>query len=124
MTAQFAVGGGILLDAAAYREWVALKPERLRELVDNDAATTVALIISGRTDNTLMNMLRSQMIGCALLADTDGVVRWATEGLNRSRRIGGEWAATERQWLWVLENPGRYLKYARQMKVFLNQLQG
>jgi len=116
------VMGNTLLDAAAYREWVQLDPQRLRMVVEDDAAAVVSLIISGRNDNTLMVMIRSQMIGCALLADADGVTRWGTEGVNRARRIGGDWAATEKQWMWVLEDPKRYIRYARQLKHFLKQI--
>jgi hypothetical protein len=113
--------GGMLLDVVNYRERLKLDPLRLREMVENDAAAVVGAIVSNRTDGALMLMIRSQMIGSALLGDRDAVVRWATEGLGRSRRVGGPWTDTEQQWKWILEDPARYITHARQLKYFLNQ---
>jgi|GEM_PF-1711383 len=113
--------GGMLGDVLSYRERTKLDLQRLRELVENDAAAVVGAIVANRVDGALMVMIRSQMIGSALLGDRDAVVRWATEGMNRSRRVAGPWTDTERQWQWVMEDPNRYIMYARQLKYFLNQ---
>jgi hypothetical protein len=114
--------GGMLVDVVNYRARIKLEHQRLRELVENDAAAVASAIVSNRTDGALMLMIRSQMIGSALLSDRDAVVRWATEGLSRSRRVAGPWTETERQWQWVLEDPTRYIMYARQLKYFLSLL--
>ena len=113
--------GGMLMDVALYRERIRLDPKRLRDLVENDAAAVVGAIVGNCIDGALMLMIRSQMIGSALLADRDAVVRWAMEGKSRSRRVAGPWQETQRQWEWVLEDPNRYIQYARQLKYFLNQ---
>ena len=113
--------GGILMDVVNYRERVEINSQRLRELVENDAVAVVGAIVANRADGALMLMIRSQMIGSALLSDRDAVVRWATDGLNRCRRVAGPWSDTERQWQWVLEDPNRYMIYSRQLKYFLNQ---
>jgi hypothetical protein len=113
--------GGMLMDVVNYRERLKLDAPRLREMVENDAAAVVGAIVANRADGALMLMIRSQMIGSALLDDRDAVIRWATEGLGRSRRVGGQWTDTERQWKWILEDPTRYIMHARQLKYFLNQ---
>jgi len=114
--------GKMLMDVVAYREHLKLNAEWLRKALDNDATALVAAIIGNRMDAALMLMIRDQMIGCALLNDRDGVVRWATEGLNRYKRVSGPWAETEAQWKYVLEDPSRYMLYSRQVKFFLNQI--
>jgi hypothetical protein len=123
--------GKMLADVAAYRDRALvvayrdrpkLTMEWLRQAVDNDAAALVSAIIANRMDASMMMMIREQMIGNALLNDRDAVVRWATEGLNRCKRVGGPWAETEAQWKLVLDDPARYMLYSRQVKYFMNQI--
>lgn len=112
--------GAVLAEVANYHGRTKLDPKRIREVVDNDAGAVVSAIVANRVDAPLMMMIRSQMIGSALLEDREAVVRWATEGLHRSKRVGGPWAETDAEWKWVLEDPTRFILYARQLKLFLN----
>lgn len=113
--------GAVLAEVGAYYEHTKLDPKRIRDIVDNDAGAVVSAIVANRVDAPLMLMIRSQMIGSALLEDREAVVRWATEGLHRSKRVGGPWTETESEWKWVLEDPARFILYARQLKLFMNQ---
>lgn len=112
--------GKMLSDVIDYHERVKVDFAKLRSMMDNENSAVVAAIVANRVDAPLMLMLRSQMIGAALLGDKEAVVRWATEGSHRARRVGGPWASTEPEWKWILENVDRYILYARQLKYFLN----
>jgi hypothetical protein len=112
--------GGLLAEVLAYRFHAKLDFKSLQEIVDTDAAAAVSAILANRVDGTSMQMIRTAMIGCALLEDKAGIERWATEGLHRSKRVGGPWFDTERQWQCVLDDPSRFILYARQLKFFLN----
>ena len=115
------VMGDLMSDVVEYRERVRFDLTKLREVLDNDASTTVAAIVANRTDGPLMLMIRGLMIGSALLGDREAVTRWANEGMHRARRVGGPWTATESQWKWVVENTERYILYSRQVKFFMSQ---
>ncbi len=114
------VVGAVLAEVAAYHDHTKLDPKRIRELVDTDAGAVVSAIVANRVDAPLMLLIRGQMIGSALLEDREAVIRWATEGLHRSKRVGGPWTETDAEWNWVLEDPARFIMYARQLKLFLN----
>ncbi len=112
--------GKVLGDVIEYHERVKLDIPKLKELLDNESAAVVAAIVANRVDGPLMMMIRSQMIGSAILGDKAAVIRWTNEGLHRAQRVGGPWLNTEPQWKWVIENTERYILYARQLKYFLN----
>ena len=114
--------GGLLGDVATYYHQTTLEPAQLREILDTDVGAAVNAIVANKGDGSTMRLIRDQMVGSALIMDKDGVTRWATEGLNRCERAGGLWKASPPQWRWVLEDPDRYILYARQVKRFLHQI--
>lgn len=114
--------GSLLADAVSFGSHGLFDLNKVRHNLSDEAAAIVAGIVANRADAPMMLMLRNQMIGHAILHDRDGVVRWATEGLNRCKRVNGPWLETIPQWQWVLDNTDRYILYVRQLKLFLNQL--
>jgi hypothetical protein len=85
--------GTLLADAVGFNPRGKLDPNKLRASLSDEAVATVAGIVANRADAPLMLMIRSQMIGHAVLYDRDGVIRWATEGLTRCVRVAGPWTA-------------------------------
>lgn len=116
------VMGAMLAEVIPFYAGVELDSEMLKKVRDDDAAAVLSGILSGTANGATMRGIRGQLIASALMADRDSVVRWATEGQNRCTRTGEEWAATLPQWQWVLDNPDRFIVYARHLKYLFNQL--
>ncbi len=114
--------GVLLAEVAVFGSHGKLDLMQLRRLLENDATAIVAGIVGNRTDSPMMVLLMNQMIGCAIVEDKNAVKRWATEGLNRCRRVAGPWADTVPQWQWARDNTDCFCLYARQLKHFMNQL--
>ena len=122
---QFKLGpvtGGLLSDVVGYYPGIPLPPGELKRLVDSDAAAALNAIMTNRRDETTFRLIRGQMIGHALLADEPAVVRWATELRNRCPQTGAAQRAVTAQLDWVIQNPSRYILYARRLKHFLHQV--
>ena len=114
--------GGMLGEVIAFYQGVKLDPAQLQKIVDNDATPVLSAVVSNRVDGATLRAMRSQVIGSALMTNKQAVVRWATEGLNRSRRMPGNWADTAPQWQQVLDDPDQFILLARQIKHFMNQI--
>ena len=117
-----AVMGGLLAEVVTYGAHGKMDVMQLRRMLENDAAAVVAGIVGNRMDAPMMLLLRNQMIGCALIEDKEAVKRWATEGLNRCRRVGGPWTETAPEWEWARDHAEQFILYARQLKYFMNQI--
>jgi hypothetical protein len=120
---KFGAGlGALLAEAAVHGPHGKIDLEQLRRTLENDAAAIVTGIVANRADAPMLLLLRNQMIGSAIVEDKAAVKRWATEGLNRCRRVAGPWAETAPQWQWVRDNTDAFCTYTRQVKYFVNQL--
>jgi len=99
-----------------------LEIEQLRRDLDVEAVPVLHAILHNKIEPPVLHAIRSLMIGCAITGDQAAVLRWATEGLNRSRQFGDEWKKTVPQWEAVLNDPNQFILYARQIKLFLTQI--
>jgi len=115
--------GKLMADAITYNARIWLEQKELKRFVDSDSAAALTAILNNAVTGSTMNLIRSTMIGSALLNDTDAVMRWAKEGATRCKRVGGEWMDTEPLWGWIVQNPQRYIEHVREIKVFLNQIE-
>lgn len=114
--------GPLYSEIIRYRAGSFLETNELRKDLDTEAVPVLQAILHDQVEPPALHAMRSLMIGCAIVGDRDAVLRWATEGANRARQFGGEWAKTLPQWEIVQQDPGRFLLYARQLKYFLQQL--
>ena len=114
--------GEILNEVIQFYQGTELDQETMQKIRDDDSAAVLNAIVSNAVTGATMRGIRGQMIAAAIMADKDGVLRWATQGLNRCDRAGGEWASTKAQWEWVLQNPDRFIVYSRHVKYLLNQI--
>jgi hypothetical protein len=105
-----------------YRPRVPLDDDQLRHCVELDSAPVLHDIVANKVSGGTLRAFRSLMIGNALLEDKDAVVRWATEGIQRSQHGTGDWPATKPQWQAVLDDPAEFIQMTRQIKNFLNQI--
>jgi len=115
--------GQLLADAVHYchRDW--LDRDHLKKIVATDNGAALTAVLSNSVTGATMKLIRDSMIGCALLGDRDGVVRWAKEGTTRCTKVGGDWGKTAKDWEWVTENTQKYCEYVRELKIFQNQLE-
>ncbi|HEY8240089.1 MAG TPA: hypothetical protein VIH35_01520 [Kiritimatiellia bacterium] len=114
--------GEVMTNIILYHHGESLNATRVRELVESDAGSALNSIVLNRVDGGTMRCIRACTIGSAILDDKDAVARWATEGLNRSKSMDGEWPATVPQWQWILGNTYMFIYYARQIKRAFNQM--
>ena len=114
--------GALYGEVVRYHAGSYLEIDELREALNTHAIPVLRAILEGKVIPATLLAVRSLMIGSALVDEREAVIRWAMEGLNRSRKFGGEWAQTEPQWQAVLENPDQFMFYTRQIKYFLMQI--
>jgi hypothetical protein len=107
---------------AEYRPGVRFGADELRRSVELDTAPVLKDIVANQVTGATLRALRSVLMGCALQADRSAVERWATELLTRCPHAGGEWPGTAPLWQTVLKNPDEFIRLARQIKYFLNQV--
>ena len=114
--------GVLCREVIMYRPRLMLDEAALKQCVAIDSTPVLKAIVTNTISGATLRGFRTLMIGEALLADEDAVVRWATEGLNRHADCVGEWPASTAQWQVVLRDPDQFIQLARQIKFFLNQL--
>ena len=114
--------GEMLSEVVQFYQGTELDNETMQKIRDDDSAAVLNAFVSNAVTGGTMRGIRGQMIVAALMADKDAVLRWATQGLGRCDRAGGEWATTKPQWDWVLQNPDRFIVYARHIKYLFNQI--
>ena len=114
--------GSLYYEIVRYRAGNVLELDELRKQLDTEAVPVLRAILHNQVEPPALHAMRSLMIGCAIVGDRDAVSRWATEGLHRTRQIGGAWAQTLPQWEAVQRDPGQFVLYARQIKYFLMQI--
>jgi hypothetical protein len=114
--------GDVLSEVIQFYQGTELDNDTLQKIREDDSAAVLSGIVANTVTGATMRGIRGQMIAAAIMADKDGVLRWATQGLNRCDRAGGEWAGSRGQWEWVLQNPDRFIVYARHVKYLFNQI--
>jgi hypothetical protein len=131
LTTAFAAGlrqelgepvGSLLRAVAEYFPHTYLDNERLKQIADADKGVVVQAILANQLTESTMRQIQRNTITSALLADKDGVSRWATEGLNRCRQCPSPWPETAAGWQWILDNSSQYMTYCREVKCFQNQM--
>ena len=114
--------GPLYSEVLRYRAGSFIELDEFRNELDTEAVPVLRDILNNKVEPPTLHAIRSLMIGCAITGDRDAVLRWATEGLNRARQFGGDWAQTVAQWEAVQTDPGQFLLFARQLKFFLQQI--
>lgn len=110
-------------EVALYYPGVGLDTPQLQRNNDLDTAAALSAIVGNRVQPGTLHNIRAAMIGCALLMDKPGTIRWATEGLSRVQHMTEPAARhTLPQWQSVLRDPDEFIRMARQIKFFMNQM--
>jgi hypothetical protein len=114
--------GGLLAAVVQYRPNGRLDQKQLTAQLETDAGAILGAVVAHHVDTGTLHLIRGNTIGCAILRDRAGVVRWATEGRNQSERTGKGWEQSAPQWQYILENPDRFIRYVHEVKTFQNQV--
>ncbi len=116
------VEGKVLSDVIFYHHHKKLSSKLLQTIVQTDSGAVLNALLSRKPAGATMQSLQDCVIGSALLADREAVIRWASEAANRCKKAGNHWPQTEPQWKWIAANADQYIVGVRELKKFLGQL--